>query len=67
MTRVMSISKEYDMSYPRQDDDRRLGDNDEAEATNIPSANRTPSVSKEKAAPLEDQNNERSENTASKS
>jgi hypothetical protein len=42
------------MSHPRQDDDRRLGDNEEAEAT------------KEKAATPEDQNSNGSESTTSK-
>jgi hypothetical protein len=55
------------MSHPRQDDDRRLGDNDEAEATNIPSTHGNPSVSKGKAATPEDQNSERREKTTSKS
>jgi len=54
------------MSHPRQDDDRRLGDNEEAEATKIPIANSAPSVSKEKAATPEDQNSNGSENTTSK-
>jgi hypothetical protein len=30
------------MSHPRQDDARHLGDNEEAEATNIPSTNGSP-------------------------
>ena len=63
----VDIEKEFDMSHPRQDDDRRLGDNDEAEATNIPSTHGNPSVSKGKAATPEDQNSERRENTTSKS
>jgi hypothetical protein len=56
------------MSHPRQDDARRLGDNDEAEATKIPHTNGNPSVSKEKAAAQsEDQNSEQSEKRTSKS
>ncbi|HKN86668.1 MAG TPA: hypothetical protein VJV04_07410 [Nitrospiraceae bacterium] len=51
------------MSHPRQEENRRLGDNDEAEPEKITSAERDHSVSKGQAAPLEDRKNEGSENT----
>jgi len=51
------------MSHPRQEDDRRLGDNDEAELEKIPSAKRNSPLAKETAEPSEGQNNEGSEDT----
>jgi len=51
------------MSHPRQEDDRRLGDNDEAEQEKIPSGKRNSPVSKGDVAPSEGRNNKGSENT----
>jgi hypothetical protein len=51
------------MSHPRQEDDRRLGDNDEAEQGQIPNAKPNSPVTKAKVSPLQAQNNEGSDDT----
>ena len=57
------IKKEYEMSHPRQEDDRRLGDNDEAGQEKLPRGKHNSPGAKGKVVPLEGRNNEGSEHT----
>ena len=55
---------EREMSHPRQEDDRRLGDNDEAEPKKTPGAKRNSPVAKgEEGRPSDGENNGGTENT----